>query len=227
MFEGRTMTEINQNSLASHHSVDEVSRHSGDTNPGNGAHGRQLLDDSTRDLKYEATSGSVNISFNAHMRLRAYQDQKTQSISEKGVMTQLNSSMDSLSDGIANQSSDTMDFDSLNKDSDTIKSDNKNNENAALLNKSLISDFSQRISGMLSEVHNNIVQDSEPGYRYLVNMLNNYRSTVEDPQELQEIMRKEEFYLTRRKPFMDSADFQSYSQVLNQFSNIVERQQYA
>lgn len=218
------MTEIHQNSLASHHSVDEASRHSGDTNPGNGAHGRQLLDDSTRDLKYEATSGSVNISFNAHMRLRAYEDQKTQSISEKGVMAQLNSSMDSLSDGIANQSSNNMDIDSLNKDSGAIKSDN---ENATLLNKSVRSDFSERISGMLSEVHNNIVQDSEPGYRYLVNMLNNYRSTVEDPQELQEIMRKEEFYLTRRKPFMDSADFQSYSQVLNQFSNIVERQQYA
>ena len=227
MFEGRNMTEINQNSLASHHSVDEASRHSGDTNPGNGAHGRQLLDDSTRDLKYEATSGSVNISFNAHMRLRAYQDQKTQSISGSKVMTQLNSSMDGLSGGIANQSSDTMDFDSLNKDSDTIKSDKKNNENATLLNKSVMSDFSERISGMLSEVHNNIVQDSEPGYRYLVNMLNNYRSEVEDPQELQEIMRKEEFYLARRKPFMASADFQSYSQVLNQFSNIVERQQYA
>ena len=221
------MTEIHQNSLASHHSVDEASRHSVDTNSGNGAHGRQLLDDSTRDLKYEATSGSVNISFNAHMRLRAYQDQKTQSISEKGVMTQLNSSIDDFPDGIANQGSNTMDFDSLNKDSDTIKSDKTIIENDALLNKSIISDFSERISGMLSEVHNNIVQDSEPGYRYLVNMLNNYRSTVEDPQELQEIMRKEEFYLTRRKPFMDSADFQSYSQVLNQFSNIVERQQYA
>ena len=215
------MTEIHQNALANHHSIDDASHHSDDRNIGSDAHGRQMPDDRTPDT----TSGSVNISFNAHMRLRAYQDQKNQSIaapglSKQGVMTELNSSIDVLSDGIAKQN--------LNKiKSDKIHNDTVENDYSALLNHTADGNFSERISGMLSEVQNNIVQDSEPGYLYLVNMLNNYQTTVGDPQQLQEVMRKEEFYLSRRKPFMDSADFQSYSQVLNQFSNIVERQQYA
>lgn len=223
------MTAIHQNSLANHHAIDDASHHSGDRNIGSDAHGRQMPDDRTTD----STSGSVNISFNAHMRLRAYQDQKNQlipelSIAKQGVVTELNSSMDVLSDTTAKQNLYNADSDDPGKiKSGKISSDTKNNDFSAFMNRPQAGNFSERITGMLSEVQNNIVQASEPGYHYLVNMLHNYRTTVEDPQQLQEIMRKEEFYLSRRKPFMDSADFQSYSQVLNQFSNIVERQQYA
>ena len=190
------MTEIHHNSVVAHHSVDDASRHSENSLIGNGTtHGRQTLNDSTRGL----LTGTINISFNAHMRLRAYQEQPN-----RDVMTSLNPPVEVLPSVTA----------------DTISPDIE-------VHGSEASGFSDRISGMLSEVHKNIVQASEPGYRYLVNMLNNYQTKVEDPQQLQEIMRKEEFYLTRRKPFMGSADFHSYSQVLNQFSNIVERQQYS
>jgi t-SNARE complex subunit (syntaxin) len=95
------------------------------------------------------------------------------------------------------------------------------------LNSSNNSHFSNKINQILSEVEQNIVQTSEPGYQYLVNMLNNYQPDVENPEQLQEIVRKEEFYLSRRKPFMESAEFQSHSQVLSQFSNIISRQQYS
>ena len=223
------MTAIHQNSLADHHAIDDASRHSDDRNVGSDARGRQMPDDGIPNT----TSGSVNISFNAHMRLRAYQDQKNQSISEisiakQSVMTELNSPIDVLSDSIAKPNINNMHFDDpLSINSGKINDETTKNDYSALLSHPEAGNFSERISGMLSEVHNNIVQASEPGYRYLVNMLHNYRTTVEDPQQLQEIMRKEEFYLSRRKPFMDSADFQSYSQVLNQFSNIIERQQYA
>lgn len=214
------MSEIQQNSLASHHSVDETARHPGD-NRGVGVNGRQLLDDSSDN----SISGSVNISFNAHMRLQAYQDQNVQSIVAQDDPLALKLTANALSDTTPNQSSDNVDSERV--DDSKLVDDNAENENPAVLNQSDKPDFSKQITGMLTEVENNIVQASEPGYRYLVNMLSNYQTTVEDPQQLQEIMRKEEFYLTRRRPFMDSAEFQSYSQVLNQFSNIVARQQYA
>ena len=203
------MTEITQNSLASHHSVDEASRHPGDRNDGNGAPG--VLDDSSPNLKYEAASGTVKISFNAHMRLQAYQEQSGYS-----------PPADNLTDSILNQPLKNVDSDELNK---TVN-ESETNKNSVVLNRREMNNFSEHITGMLSEVHSNIVHASEPGYKYLVNMLSNYQTTVEDPQQLQEVMRKEEFFLTRRKPFMDSADFQSYSQVLNQFSNIIAREQF-
>lgn len=200
------MTAIHQNAPANHHSIDDASHHSGDRNIGSDVHGRQILDDSARD----STSGTVNISFHAHMRLRAYQDQKTQltADSELHPVNSLIAPDISQLDTVSEQSPD-----SINNRPDAAGFSN--------------SGFSKKVTSMLSEVENNIVQTSEPGYRYLVNMLNNYKTTVEDPQQLQEIMRKEEFYLSRRKPFMESADFQSYSQVLSQFSNIIERQQYS
>ncbi|MCU7800149.1 MAG: hypothetical protein KZQ70_08385 [gamma proteobacterium symbiont of Lucinoma myriamae] len=174
------------------------------------AHGRQILDDSAHD----STSGTVNISFHAHMRLRAYQEQKTQLITnaESIPVQGLLASDAAQRDRVSEQNSNVIN-NSFNEPSNLLKNSNK-------------AGFSEQMTNMLSEVENNIVQTAEPGYRYLVNMLNNYKSTVEDPRQLQEIMRKEEFYLSRRKPFMESADFQSYSQVLSQFSNIIERQQY-
>ena len=218
------MTEINQNSLASHQSVDEVSRHPGDKNQGNGTHGRQPLNDSTRGLNHESASGSVNISFNAHMRLRAYQDQK-EHLPEQSLMADSNLSMEVVPEGLHNQSLKS-DLTHMELSEQNRVRNNQETEATSLSKNSELNHFSEKMSSMLTEVENNIVQASEPGYRYLVDMLNNYQTTVGDTQQLQEVMRKEEFYLSRRKPFMDSADFQSYSQVLNQFSNIIARQQY-
>ncbi|MCW8932521.1 MAG: hypothetical protein OQL19_20100 [Gammaproteobacteria bacterium] len=216
------MTEIHQNSLANSHSLEETPRNPGDRSVGNDAQGRQLLDDRSRDT----TAGSVNISFNAHMRLRAYQDQKVQ-LTDQSTIMPLNSSQDTVSDDVSNKSFNKMRSDDTNVlEGERKEKHSQNNEMPESLNHPETNHFSESITGMLSEVQNNIVQASEPGYRYLVNMLSNYQTTVDNPQQLQEIMRKEEFYLTRRKPFMDSSDFQSYSQVLNQFSNIIARQQF-
>ncbi|RKZ97958.1 MAG: hypothetical protein DRQ43_02205 [Gammaproteobacteria bacterium] len=200
------MTAIHQNALANHQSIDDTSHHSENKSIGTDAHGRQILDDSAHD----STSGIVNISFHAHMRLRAYQDQKSQLTADVELAP-----VKSLAvpDTVSELSSDVI--------------DNAPDKSSTLLKGSDVAGFSEQMTNILSEVENNIVQTSEPGYRYLLNMLNNYKTTIEDPQQLQEIMRKEEFYLSRRKPFMESADFQSYSQVLGQFSNIIERQQYS
>ncbi|MCU7938926.1 MAG: hypothetical protein KZQ64_12825 [gamma proteobacterium symbiont of Bathyaustriella thionipta] len=200
------MTTIHQNSPANHHSIDDSAHHSDERGIGSDAHGRQRLNDSAHD----ANSGTVNISFHAHMRLKAFQDQKTQSPTdaELSSVNRLTAPADSQFDIASEQDANAI---------------NNNSERAGISGAG----FSEQMMGILSEVENNIVQTSEPGYRYLVNMLNNYQTTVEDPGQLQEIMRKEEFYLNRRKPFMESADFQSYSQVLSQFSNIIERQQYS
>ncbi len=207
------MTQIHQSALPAHHSVDEQSHTISGQND-------QSASGSSQNVTHDQALGTVNISFNAHMRLRAYQDQKNPSDSENSAL----SNADLLSQGLSSQGSpvdlkeqksELDDFDQSVK----LKDDPRNNSSSSLK-------FSEQITEMLYEVQDNIVKTSEPGYHYLVNMLNNYRSSVEDPQQLQEIMRKEEFYLSRRKPFMENADFQSYSQVLNQFSNIVERQQY-
>jgi len=205
------MTAIHQNALANHQSIDDASHHSENKSIGSDAHGRQILDDSARD----STSGTVNISFHAHMRLRAYQDQKTQlaADSESAPVKSLAAPDTSSIDIVSEQSPDVI--------------DNRLDKSSSLLKSPGVAEFSEQMTNILSEVENNIVQTSEPGYRYLLNMLNNYKTNVEDPQQLQEIMRKEEFYLSRRKLFMESADFQSYSQVLGQFSNIIERQQYS
>ncbi|WP_198264011.1 hypothetical protein [sulfur-oxidizing endosymbiont of Gigantopelta aegis] len=186
------MTEVLQNALAGRHSVDETSNHTSDRGQ-NGVRDRQALNEGTQD----SILGTVNISFNAQMRLQAYQEQKNQLVMG--------------------------DVQPLSKEPLQALEQKP----SQLLNKPLASELSSKITNMLTEVENNIVQSSEPGYRYLVNMLNNYGTKLEDPGQLQEVMRKEEFYLNRRKAFMDSSEYQSYSQVLNQFSNIIGRQQYA
>lgn len=199
------MTEINHNSLAGHHAVDDASRHPGDREKGGNIHGGQILDDHSHD----STVGSVTISFNAHMRLRAYEDQQKQFTIDPGLLP-VNSLSAPGSDAIENGFDEALSVLSYSKAAG-------------------ISDFnfSEQMHSMLAEVEQNIVQTSEPGYQYLVNMLNNYKTSVDNPQQLQEIMRREEFYLSRRKPFMEITDFHSYSQVLSQFSNIIERQQYS
>ncbi len=203
------MTEINQNSFASHHSVDESSRHHEDGHKGTSVSGRQLVESSPRDLKQDSTTGSVNISFNAHMRLRAYQDQKV-----------------ALS---ANEATQNLNLNHLTTElvEENQLLNNTSEKNHVPTNAFSQNNYSPNMRGMLSEIQKNIVQSSEPGYRYLENLLNNHKGAVEDPQQLQEIMRKEEFYLSKRKPFMESGDFQSYSQVLSQFSNVIARQQYS
>ena len=193
------MTSIHQNSIANKHSIDDQTRQNnannerreGQTEEGRSSNG--------------ISSATVNISFNAELRLKAYQEQRKIVEPMPNELAAVHSEKISLSlETTADKQIEQM-----------IQTDSEGYE------------FSQNINHMLSEVQNNIVKKSDPGYQYLVNMLNNHMNTVEDPQQLQEIMRKEQFYLTRRKPFMQNSDFQSYSQVLNQFTNIVERQQYA
>lgn len=199
------MTEIHQKPLASRQPVDDIPNLLADSSNQGGVPGRQILDGTHN------SAGTINISFNAHMRLRAYEEQRNKaelfspvessSLPEQHAMPVVSASPEQAN-GVEDIPSELL----ANRD---------------------MSGLSEHITGMLSEVHDNIVQASEPGYRYLVNMLNNYQTNVENSHQLQEIMRKEEFYLNRRKPFMDSSDFQSYSQVLSQFANIVERQQYS
>lgn len=188
-----------QNAISNNHSIDDKSHHTGSEN-GTG-HDKRTENNSTQDIN----SSTVNIPFNAELRLRAYQEQRklielTQS---ETVISDLGNKALAIDNSIENQTEMII----------------KNDED--------FYNFPQNINYMLIKVQNNIVQKSDLEYQYLVNVLNNNKNTVEDPQQLQEIMRKEQFYLTRRKPFMQNSEFQSYSQVLNQFSNIVECQQYA
>ncbi len=224
------MTAIHQSSIASHHSVDDTSSRSGNRN--GGGHGRQAKDDST----WDPNSSTVNISSHAQLRLRAYQEQRMMQMNqslvepEKPAVLNVNEQPDpviakmpsELINNTGKGHSSQSELYEINAHNGVDKSsvdnrsvDNKNNG------------FPQNVALMLSEVEDNLIQTSEPGYQYLVNVLNNHINTVEDPQQLQEVMRKEQFFLTRRKPFMESSDFQSYSQVLGQFANIVERQQYS
>ena len=194
------MTLIDQNSVSSHHSIDDKAHQSNNANETDKRHEEQTEDNSSNGI----SSSTVNISFNAELRLRAYQEQRkiveaVQSESETVHSENISLSIDTFEDKATDR---------------ILHIDGKSY------------DFPQNVSHMLTEVQNNIVKESEPGYQYLVNVLNNNMNTVDNPQQLQEIMRKEQFYLSRRKPFMQNSDFQSYSQVLNQFTNIVERQQY-
>ncbi|MCU7837396.1 MAG: hypothetical protein KZQ83_19420 [gamma proteobacterium symbiont of Taylorina sp.] len=192
------MTAIHQNSISNHHSIDDASHQSG--NGGDADRGRQAENSGTQEIN----SSTVNISFHAELRLRAYQEQRKVIMESTSQQPELEKNH--LKDKTALPEKQ-------------VESISKNDEDSY--------PFSLGISNMLSEIQKNIVQKSDPGYQYLVNVLNNNKSTVEDPQQLQEIMRKEQFFLSRRKPFMQNSDFQSYSQVLSQFSNIIERQQYA
>lgn len=196
------MTTIHQNSISNNHSIDDKNHQSaGDNERSVERRSKQIEENSTQGV-YAST---VNISFNAELRLRAYQEQR------KLVEPNNNGAERVHSEGIE------------------LSNDNNPEKQIDLVvqNEEKVLNFPQNVNHMLTEVQNNIVKESDPGYQYLVNVLNNNKVTVEDPQQLQEIMRKEQFFLSRRKPFMQNSDFQSYSQVLSQFSNIVERQQYA
>ena len=195
------MTAIHQNTISNNHSIGEQSHQSSKGNEKGHKREGSAENNSTQSVQ----SSTVNISFNAELRLRAYQEQRKLVEPNQSEAIALNSEIKALS------------IESTVEKSMGMMRENDGNSNV----------FSQNINYMLDEVQNNIVKKSEPGYQYLVNVLNNNKNTVEDPQQLQEIMRKEQFYLSRRKPFMPNSDFQSYSQVLSQFSNIVGRQQYA
>ncbi len=188
------MTAINQHSIANRSSLDDATQTAADRTIGNDAHARKLSDNGAQDIN----SGTIRISFNAHMRLRAYQDQHA-----------------------------SADPELMSRQLPQVELDKPDDRSANMLRPTTQAGFSTRVSQVLSEIEQNIVHSSEPGYRYLVNMLSSNKSAIADPQQLEEIMRKEEFYLSRRKPFMDSTDFQSYSQVLSQFTNIIQRQQYS
>ena len=194
------MTAIHQNSISNRHSIDEHKHQSGHEHERGQDHSGQYDEGTPR-----VNSSTVTISFNAELRLRAYQEQR------KVVEPAHN------------------DNNSAHLESINVSGDKLSEQAMMLIDHSDEPDhnFSQNINHMLSEVENNIVQKTDPGYQYLVNVLNNNKEIARDPQQLQEIMRKEQFFLSRRKPFMQNSDFQSYSQVLNQFSNIVERQQYS
>ena len=193
------MTAIHQNSISNRHSIDEHKHQSGHEHGRGQDHSGQYDEGTPR-----VNSSTVTISFNAELRLRAYQEQR------KVVEPAHNNN-------------------SAHLESINVSGDKLSEQAMTLIDHSDEQDhnFSQNINHMLSEVENNIVQKTDPGYQYLVNVLNNNKEIARDPQQLQEIMRKEQFFLSRRKPFMQNSDFQSYSQVLNQFSNIVERQQYS
>lgn len=217
------MTAIHQPPISSHHSIDDAGHHSGNRNEGGAGHGRQATDNSTGG----PGSSTVNISFQATMRLRAYQEQHSvQPTSEPGTFNAQNYA---LKEGIIQPDSSTL---STLKTNGAGHPDAQSMDSSSVHGNSVGTDFSnfsqfpQPVDAMLSEVQSNLVHHNEPGYQHLVNLLNNYGSAIEEPQQLQDIMRREQFYLGRRKAFMNNSDFQSYSQVLNQFSNIVERQLY-
>ena len=211
------MTAIQQSSIPSHHTIDDTGQHSG--NSGGGAeHDKKTMDNSAGVLN----SSTVNISFQATMRLQAYQEQRALLSTSQELKQESHQLRDGQLFVEGNNPSDlnpSMESDRTSESA--IEAQNVSNS------ASLKTVFPQKIESMLNEVQDNLVQSNEPGYRHLVNLLQNHQDRIEDNQQLEDIMRKEQFYLGRRKAFMSHNDFQSYSQVLNQFTHIVERQQYA
>ncbi len=229
------MSIIHQNSVPGHHSVDDAAHRQGSGDERETGRERQAAESGTQGLY----SSTVTISFQAELRLRAFQEQRklqmnpaaadSESISNKKIQSQNRTSSFNSIPGITSEP-----IGKSNDVSSTFLEGQLGGQLEGQLEGQRVleqhkdnSAFSQRINNMLSEVQNNIVQAGDSGYQYLVNVLHNNKETVEDQRQLQEIMRKEQFFLTRRKPFMQNSDFQSYSQVLNQFSTIVERQQYS
>ncbi|MDX2505252.1 MAG: hypothetical protein QNL62_12370 [Gammaproteobacteria bacterium] len=206
------MSAILQDSIVSHLGIDDASNRSGNRNEA-GPHGRQTKSGSAQDQ----SSSTINISYHAELRLRAYQEQRMLQMNQS--LAEPEQSTISLMNAFAGLKSPQTQPDMSN----TTHNEHSNISQPQQTNNG----FTQHIAVMLSEVEDNIVQSNEPGYQHLVNVLNNHIDSVVDQQQLQEIMRKEQFFLTRRKPFMDSSDFQSYSQVLGQFANIVERQKFS
>ena len=217
------MTAIHQNSISSHHSIDDAGHHSGNRNEGGAGHGRQATNNSTG----ESGSSTVNISYQAVLRLRAFQEHKeapiNQSLEQYETESGVNNNIGAANDKMEPSQNYSVTEKPILGDSVALNVES----HAAISQKINETGFPPFIDNMLLEVQDNIVQPNEPGYQHLLNLLNNYGDTIADQQQLQEVMRKEQFFLGRRKPFMDSSDFHSYSQVLNQFANIVERQQYS
>lgn len=214
------MTAIHQSPISNNHSIDERGQHSGHRNGASAEHGNDAMDNSTEN----PGSSTVNISFQATMRLRAYQETRMH-LSANQEMGSLNHHEAEIKkqqglDKLNAQANEREQGQTEQTVSSALQSQTGSNGNN-------LNEFPLSIENMLSEVQDNLVQKSEPGYRHLVNLLQNHGTTIEDSQQLQEIMRKEQFYLGRRRAFMNNSDYQSYSQVLNQFSNIVERQQYS
>ena len=214
------MTAINQSPVANHHSIDDRGQHSGQKNGAGAGHGNDAMDNSTGN----PGSSTVNISFQATMRLRAYLEQRTLLLSNQQGIDQshpVSGVLEHSDNNVSTRNTAALSITEAEQQSDVTVNDLPRPD--VLKSRP----FPNSIDRMLSEVQDNLVQHNEPGYRHLLNLLENNSAAIEDTQQLQEIMRREQFYLGRRKPFMNNADYQSYSQVLNQFSNIVERQQYA
>jgi hypothetical protein len=212
------MTAIQQHQLTSHHTIDEKKHHSGNSNEGEAVRGRPAMESSigAEDSTWSEASGTVHISFQATMRLRAFQEQRD-NLPEFGAGSH-------VKNGFAINQSNLQNRVDLDKSSPEL---NPNTVPAShpVTRATGNGEFSKRIESMLSEIQSNLITANEPGYQHLVNVLRNYGPVVDDEQQLDEIMRREQFFLTRRKPFMNNTEFQSFSQVLNQFANIASRQQ--
>lgn len=168
-------------------------------NEGEPTHARlQAINNSTG----EPGSSTVNISWQAVMRLSALEQQKIQDSDRVTAKTEI------LKPGAVQNSEDSVLTEQLQP---------------AITERNL-SVLPDNIADMLSEIEQNLVQTTEPGYKHLRNLLNNQSDTLSEPEQLQEIIRREKYFLGRRKAFMGSSEFQSYSQVLNQFSNILQRE---
>ncbi len=150
----------------------------------------------------EPGSSTVNISWQAVMRLSAFEQQKIQDKNRVADRTE------------------------NSKPEITQKSERSvlTEQVQSTITEGNLSAFPGNIAGMLSEIEQNLVQTTEPGYKHLRNLLSNQSDTLSEPEQLHEIIRREKYFLGRRKAFMDSSEFQSYSQVLNQFSNILQRE---
>ncbi len=154
----------------------------------------------------EAGSSTVNISWQAVMRLSAFEQQRIHE--QRKIKSNSGSSSQTGIQHFADES--------------LIEQNQATNP---LQNLSVLP---ANIAAMVAEIEQNLVTTTEPGYKHLRHLLANQidiqSSALSEPQQLQEIVRKEKFFLERRKAFMDSSEFQSYSQVLNQFSNILQRE---
>ena len=169
-------------------------------NEGEPSHARiQAINNSTG----EPGSSTVNISWQAVLRLSAYEQQKIQDTDRVIDKTE------HLKPGAVQEPEQS----ALTEQVQPAITE---------LNGPVLPD---NITGMLSEIEQNLVQTTEPGYKHLRNLLNNQSDVLTEPEQLQEVIRREKYFLGRRKAFMDSSEFQSYSQVLNQFSNILQREQ--
>ncbi len=210
------MTAIQQSLISGHPSQN---RKEGEPTHANA----QAINNSTGSVN----SSTVNISYQALMRLNAYEQHK--------------STQDDMLRGQSDSLAQELFAKQVSKSADSAKlyiqpvSEFREQDQGAGQQQRLSgnhpaeSDFSnvnfpENIVAMLAEIKQNIVQTSEPGYKHLLNLLNNRSDSLSEPQQLEDVIRKETFFLGRRKAFMDSSEYQSYSQVLSQFANIIQRE---